>query len=413
MSQRSSRISSGKRRLAHASVVAWLALAQACSRPVGSEREALDHPPSPQAQIMPAPLAPAQAAESAQVAPDAGPPAVPLRTYDELSDTAPAKDPPVHTLDLVFRQGDLPGFAKGPDVNVPGLEAARKKTELRAKLEASPNRMRMVLEGAGFVLPNDVELRSRADRLGHVAVAGAKYRVLPPGTMRAFFAERRLDVGPLDHAEVLVKGEGPRRLGLRTRRVELVARSSKVTVDLAHVADAGEGGVLLCRFLLDLASALPRTPLCGPEEVPLFAEYRWSTRGTFVVEVLSFARRTDVSSAQMLVPPVGSMRADELFPRERAGRMLGPPELRALRHGDPTSMSELEVTNPTTALSVVWIDGVPAAWLGASGQLTLFGLAPGKYQVAWRSTFGDLTAPTEVVTAPGRVAWGISPDAGK
>lgn len=386
----------------------------ACTR-AAAPGESQDHPPSPQAQVMPAPLANAQAAESARLAPeaDAGPPALPLRAYDELSDSPPAKDLPTHALELAFRQGDSPPPAKGPDVNVPGVEAARKKAELRAKVDLSTTRLRMQLEGGGFVLPPDVEIRARADRLGHVAVVGAKYRPLPPGTMRAFFAERRFDVGPLDHAEVLAKGEGTRRLGLRTRRVELVARSSKVTVDLAHIADLGEGGTLLCRYLLDLASALPRTPLCGPEEVPLFAEYRWSSQGVFVVEALSYARRTEVTGAQLLVPPVGSIRTDELFPRDRAGRMLSPPELRALRHGDPTSMSELEVQNPTNALTIVWIDGAPAAWLAPSGTLMLFGLAPGRYQVAWRSTFGDQSAPTEVVTAPGRVAWGVSPDAGK
>jgi len=388
--------------LAVAPVLAALTVAAGCSRPQGGA-DPQDHPASPQASIQPAPLAPAQSAETTRPgAPDAGPPAVPLRPYDELADVAPAKDPPVWGLDLAFRIGDAPTLAKGAEVNGAGLDAARRKTELRAKMDLTATRMRVRFVGGGAVLPPDVDFRARTDRLGHVAVAGSRYRALTPGSLRAFFAERRFDVGPLDVAEVVPRGEGPRRLGLRTRRVELVARSAKVIVDLVHTSDLGDGGTMACRMLVDLASAAPRTPLCGVEEVPVYAEFRWSLHGSFVMEATTFARLTDVPAAQLLVPPSGALRGDDLFPRERAARFLGPPELRAFRHGDPTSMAELEVGNPTNALSLVYVDGVPVAWLGAASQLTLFGLAPGRYQVAYRSTFGDLVSPVDSVSVPGR-----------
>ena len=391
----------------------------ACSRPQGGA-EPQDHPASPQASVMPAPLAPAQSAGSARVLPevlvplsDAGAPAVALHTYDELVDVAPAKDPPIFGLDFAFRIGDAPPLAKGAEVNGFGLDAARKKTELRAELTLSSTRMRLRFEGGGSLFPREVDVRARLDRLGHVAVVGGKYRALTPGTLRAFVGERRFDVGPLDVAEVIPRGEGPRRLGLHTRRVEIVARSAKVLVDLVHTSDLGEGGVMACRFVLDLASASPRTQLCGPEEIPVFAEYRWNLHGTFVMEATSFARLTDVPAAQLLVPPTGAVRADDLLPRERAGRFLGPPELRAFRHGDPTAMAELEVSNPTTALTVVYVDGVAVAWVAPAAQLTLFGLAPGRYQVAYRSVLGDLSAPLESIAVPGKSVWGMAQDAGK
>ncbi len=400
---------------------ATLATLVSCSRPP-APGEVQDHPPSPQAQVMPAPLANAQAAESARAdvpdaGPDAGPPAVPLRAEEALSDMVVAKENPGHALELVFRQGELPPLSKGQEISGAGVEVARRKTETRARLEISATRMRLVAEGTGFVFPPDVEIRARQDRLGHVLVAGSssvqpKYRSLAPGALRAFFAERRLDVGPLDHSEILPRGEGPRRLGARTRRVELVVRSAKVVVDIAHVADAGEGGVLFCRFLLDLASALPRTPLCGVDEVPLYAEFRWSTKGSFVVEASSLARRPDVGGASLLVPPAQAVRAPELFPRDRAGVTLTPQELRALRHGDPSSTADLEVSNPSTALSVLWLDGVPVAWLAPSASLVLQ-VAPGRYAATWRSVFGDVTTPVEPFTAPGKIVLGAAPDAGK
>ncbi|HQY61815.1 MAG: hypothetical protein IPF92_08460 [Myxococcales bacterium] len=392
-----------------------LALAGCAKTPAPGEVQ--DHP-SPQAQVMPAPLANAQAVDSSIVevdaGPDAGPPAVPLRAGEVLrADVAPTKESPAHVVELWFHTAESTGTPKLPEHNPAGIDLAKRRVERRARVELSQTRMRLQPEGQGFVFPRDLELRARADRLGHIAVLGTRYRALAPGTLRALFADRRLDVGPLDQAEVSSKGEGPRRLGARTRRVEITARSAIVTLDLAHVADVGEGGVLLCRFLLDLANALPRTPACALEDVPLYAEFRWSTQGTLIIEASSFARRPDVLSSSLLAPPPLTAPSGELFPRERAGRMLSPQELRALRHGDPTSNATLDLSNPTTGLSVVWLDGLPVAWVGAYGQLALDGLAPGRYQVAWRSALGDTASTSEAVAAPGAAALGGLADAGR
>ena len=395
---------------------AMLALAAACAK-APAPGEVQDHP-SPQAQVMPAPLANANAVDSAIVevdaGPDAGPPAVPLRAGEVLrADVAPTKESPAHVVELWFHAVDPPTAPKVPEQNPAGVDVAKRKVDKRARVELSQTRMRVLPEGQGFVFPRELELRARADRLGHLALLGPRYRALAPGSLRALFADRRLDVGPLDQAEVSLKGEGPRRLGARTRRVEITVRSATVTLDVAHVADLGEGGVLLCRLLLDLANALPRTPACALEDVPLYAEFRWSTHGALVVEATSFARRPDVLGASLLAPPPQASPASELFPRERAGRMLSPQELRALRHGDPMSVAALELSNPSTALSVAWLDGLPVAWVAPYGQLTLDGLAPGRYQLAWRSALGDVTSTPETVTAPGAAALGGLPDAGR
>ena len=91
--------------------------------------------------------------------------------------------------------------------------------------EKGPVRINYEEVGSGFPLPREFELRSRSDRLGHVAVLGGRYRALAPGTLRALLGERRLDVGPIAYAELTARGDGPRRLGMRTRRVEVVTRN--------------------------------------------------------------------------------------------------------------------------------------------------------------------------------------------
>ncbi len=371
---------------------------------------------SPQAQAVPAPLANAQISPSSRPdpeSPDAGPPAVSLRADDLLTDTLIAKDVGGFALEASFRHGEVPPLASGREVNGAGLEAARRKTEPRLSIELTPARLRLVPLGSGFPLPRELELRARSDRLGHVAVLGGRYRALAPGTLRALLGERRLDVGPIAYAELTPKGDGPKRLGMRTRRVEVTTRAAKATVEIARVQDLGEGGVLLCRFLLDLINAPPRTPLCSGDEVPLFAELRWSTRGGLGFEVHALARHTDLSPVALAAPPPHAVRAMDLLPRDRGGRFLGPLELRAIRHGPPDNAgATLELSNPTNELATAWIDGVPAVWLGPSAQFTIDGLYPGRYQLAWRTFLGDTILPVETIVVPGKATWG-SLDAGR
>src|SRR5689334_4561410 len=126
-----------------------------------------------------------------------------------------------------MRQGDLSGPPHAPEVNVAGLDAARKKTELRLAIELGATRMRVALLGAGWVLPPETELRARSDRYGHVVVwpGGATYRPVAPGALRALIGERRFDVAPVTPAELVTKEDVGKRIGIRTRKVDVATRA--------------------------------------------------------------------------------------------------------------------------------------------------------------------------------------------
>ena len=151
---------------------------------------------------MPAPLANTPTLEPPArpsiVTPEGGPPPSPFRGDVPLAPDTLARETVGYTLSAVMKQADLSGPPRAPEVNAAGLDAARKKTELRLAIELAPSRMRVALLGAGWMLPAETELRARSDRYGHVVVwpGGGAYRPLAPGTLRALIGERRFDVAP-------------------------------------------------------------------------------------------------------------------------------------------------------------------------------------------------------------------------
>ena len=336
---------------------------------------------------------PAQLAAVPQLSPsgtlplslDAGPPPIPLRgDITAVADVVGTKEIIGYTLQAAFRPAELLPPPRGAEVSQAGLEAARRKTEPRMTIDLSATRARIVL-GTGFVLPAESELRARVDRYGFFLVApgGASYRTAAPGSLRALLGERRLDVAPLSPADVAPRGDGPRLLGYRTRRVELVTRAANATIEIAHVTDSGDGGSLLCRVLLDLVNAPPSTPLCGWEDVPLHADLRWTTRGALAFDVTSIARHTDLSPLTLAAPPPTSV----FLPT--------PP---------PPSPGEalLVLVNSTDELRLAWLDGVPIAWVGPGARIAVPGLVRGRYTLQWRTFLGDVLEPPEPITIPGQ-----------
>ena len=174
-------------------VVAALTLlaTASCKGPPGAAEGTPDATatPSPQASAMPAPLAntPTSSPSANVIAmPEGGPPPVPFRGDVPLAPDTLARETVGYTLSAVMKQADLSGPPRAPEVNAAGLDAARKKTELRLAIELAPSRMRVALLGSGWMLPAETELRARSDRYGHVVVwpGGGAYRPLAPGTLR-------------------------------------------------------------------------------------------------------------------------------------------------------------------------------------------------------------------------------------
>jgi hypothetical protein len=282
-------------------------------------------------------------------------------------------------------------------------------------VEASQTRARFVLSG-GCVLPQSTELRARADRYGHLLFWPGEdsYRIVEPGALRALVGERRLDVAPLSRADVAPGGEGPRHLNLRTRRVDVTTRAAKATLELATLRDGGDGGVLVCRWLLDLMSAHPGAAACSTDEFPLHAELRWTTQGALQFDVTSLARRSDLPVSELAAPPSSAAFVADPPPLPQADALLSKAELAAFRTGPvevppaiardaqaPSPESGLLLVDSTDELRVAWLDGIPVAWVAPGGRESLPSLQHGRYVLEWRTFLGDAWEPAETVVVPG------------
>lgn len=379
---------------------------------------------SPQASAQPAALAvaptTAPSATPVVLMPEGGPPPSPLRGDEVLSDSFSKESG--YTLSAVFRLSDLVGPPRAPEVNASGLDAARKATENRVNIDLSPTRMRTTLVGRGFVLPPETEIRARSDRYGHVVLwpGQTSYRPLAPGSMRALLGERRFDVAPIAPAAISSREDGPRRIGIRTHKFEVTTRAGTGVFEVGKLDGAGEGGVLLCRMLLDLMNAPPTTSACSADEVPVRVELRWTSRGTLVFELTGVLRRTDFPAGTLLVPPHGATYAPTPPAASGVTPLLTNAELAALRSNEvdvpphPTATGDdLVVVNATDALRVLVLDGVPAAWAAPGARGAVHGLRKGRYVAQWRTFFGDSVEAPVTVTAPGVAQVGVAPDAGK
>jgi hypothetical protein len=365
--------------------------------------------PSPQASAQPAPFAmPLLASMSPNN--EGGPPPSPLRSDVALEAESAGKDVSGYSLVVVVRLPDAPAVPTGPPVNGAAIDTIRKQNEPRFAIDLSPTRMRMQLESPGFFLARDAELRARIDRYGHVFLPPdlATYHVLAPGSLRSLFSERRADVSPLSPADVTSRGEGVRRLGYRSRKVEVQGRAGKGTFEIIKLPDLGDGGALFARALLDLMNVAPQTAVVSSDEIPIHAELQWSSRGAVFFDVTSILKRTDLSPSAMAVPPPGAaftigpltLLAGELRvdPKELSAIHTGPidigPEAASVTSG------ALVLSNTRDTPRFAWLDGAPVAWVAPDGRVELSALPRGRYQLEWRSFLDDAADGPKTVTVP-------------
>jgi len=414
-------------RLAAAFAISAIFLAGCKGTPV----EPPDAAPSPQATAEPAPLASATSGSATGTGADGAAAPEPLRSDRGLAPDVPRESPHEpgvkelaretkelsgYVLQAVIRTGEGPGAPKAPEVSGSAIDSARRRTEARLAIELSQSRARIALSG-GFVLPQGTELRARVDRYGYLLLWPGEdtYRVAEPGALRALLGERRLDVAPLSHADVASNGEGLRRLNAPTRRVDVSTRAAKATLELAGFRDAGDGGVLLCRLLFDLMSAIPpSSAACAADEIPLHADLRWTTRGALTFDVTSISRRTDLPALDLATPPAASAFVASPPPPSMAEVLLQKGELAAFRTGPvdlpPSSTrdaqtippeSGLVLVNSSDELRIAWLDGVAAAWVAPGGRIALPSLPRGRYVLQWRTFLGDGWEPPEPIVVPG------------
>lgn len=383
---------------------------------------------SPQANAVPAPIATPTSPRGERGATDAGPPPSALAWGETLErDTAisPPRDGGVaaFSLSATLRVIDPPAVPRAPEVAQAVAEAARKRLDPRLTIDLAPARLRARLDGPGWILPEGTELRARSDRFGHLLVAPdqATYHVLPPGTLRATLGERRLDVAPIATAEVGGEDNGARRLGQRTRKVEVSARSGKATFEFARIEGSADSGPMLTRLLLDLMSVPPALEVAHADEVPLHVEVRWASRGGLVFDVNAVQKRGEFAPGALATPPASARPSTEAIPRPWATLLATPAEVAALHstaadlgRDAPAATAQgkaLVLANGTDTMKVAWVEGVPLAWVAPRGSVELPNVMRGRYVVEWRSFLDDVADAPVTVVAPGTHVVG-DPDAG-
>jgi hypothetical protein len=379
---------------------------------------------SPQAHTEPAPLVVVPALASAAAGPtisrEAGPPPSTLRADRPIPQDGAAREERPYALVATFRTTDVPGLTKAPEVSQAGLEILRKKSEARASIELGAARMRVVFQGRGFATPPDAELRARFDGYGFALVLppGNGYRVVPTGALRALLSERRTDVSPTGPAEITPQGEAGRRFGQRVQKVQAVTRVGRAVFELARVPEAGDGGLLLGRMLLDLLSAAPSTVLSTEGDVPIRAEYTWAGGGGLVFDVIQLARRTEPTALPL--PPPGVSFVTDPIAAPPFEQLASKDELASIRTGpvelplSPKAAEEgLAVVNHTEEPRFLLLDGAVVARVGPHGRGVIEGLHRGRYQATWRTFLGDVPQGIATVTVPGRLDLGASEAPGK
>lgn len=357
--------------------------------------------------------------------PDAtAPPPVPFQPEADVAAESPGgKDLAGVSLEGAWRWRDVPQPPRAPEVSADGIKDAQKLTALAWTADlAESGRMRFAHASRALPLPARSEIRARVDRWGSLVMwpDSSAYRIAPPGALRTVLGERRVDVTPLSLGVAHAAGAG-RRLGFGTRRVELTSSLGTLRLELAKVPEAGEGGALLCRLLVDIAGIDPRSSACVPGEVPLSATYTWQESGGIGFEVTSLVKRTDLAPNDLLVPPPGAKHERLGLPIALGGVFLTREELAAFRsaplprsaHPDPSAPGEgFLAVNGSDRLLYLLVDGVPVVAVPPLAERYVIGPPRGRYSIQWRTFLGDRILAPEVRELPARIVYGATPDAG-
>lgn len=385
--------------------------------------------PSPNASVLPAPLAAGptkpNARDAGHAAPDASVATVPLppspiREDEALAPEGELRAAPGLSLEARFRWLD-PSPPRTAETSAEALAKARDKTAFEVAIDVSSlGRLRLSFAARAYPFPPSTELRARDDRFGHVLVwpTGSTYTPLAPGTLRAALADARVDVAPLSEPSVALSGGG-NMLGLATQKQRLENSIGRLELEQTSAAALGNGGALLCRLLLELLAVSPESPACRPEWLPLRAEFAWASGTRFELEVTKLSKRAELPIESLAVPPSGS--------EARRGELPGPPfvalvEERELADFRTRALAPTEKPDPAAPkLGLVFqnrsegprylvVDGVPIVWLRPGSEWLISGLKPGRYHVQARDFFGAENTPAKTLELPARFLVGEEPD---
>ncbi len=404
-----------------------LLLASACRNESKEPGRAGPIEPSPNASILPAPLASGDL-EGKNDSPDAGGTrdagsdagaivAVSTRDDRPLEDDGELKEASGLSLRARWRWLDVTLPSRLPEANPDGVERARNQVEFAFEIElASAGRMRLGLDADSFVLPRGTELRARVELLGHALVwpDHAHYTVIPEGALRAALNERRADVVPLTHSKPLTLAAGE-LLGVPTERMQVVTPLGKLELDQARIAGSAYAGTPLCRFLLELSGADPQMSACASDLVPLRAEYTWAEGGRAAFDVVKWSRSSTLEPSGLTVPPTHAEFTRSQLPAAGGGLLLQAAELARFRlrpvprsesreKREPPAVKEgLLVVNRGELAAYLLVDGVPVLRAAPRSEDAALPLLPGTYSVQARDFLGSVNVPQSMISVPARV----------
>jgi hypothetical protein len=389
--------------------------------------------PSPNASILPAPLASDLAPDKADggegadadAGVDAGAIVAQSLGLDGNlgDDVVSGRDSLGTTLQARWRWLDVALPSRLPEANAEALERIRDGLSFDFDIElTTTGRMRIVLAADTFVLPRGSELRARLDLFGHAMVwpDRSKYSILAPGSLRALFNERRSDVVPLTRPKPTPLGSGEAQ-GLPTERQSLVTPHGRLEIDQTHLVGSGFGGILLCRALVELLATHPDSTICAPEMIPLRAEYSWADGGRAAFEVFKHARSAELAPEVFALPPARAVfgRAElpaevppPLVTDEELGRFRLRPVARtetkdkkdkADKRVGPAVKEGLLVVNRGELSAYLLIDGIPVLRAAPRSDDYSLPLMAGTYYAAARDFLGTVTLSQSVVSVPARL----------
>jgi hypothetical protein len=406
---------------------ALTAFAGGCDSRTTAAVDAGSTEPSPNASILPAPLA--TAPERVGTTQDAGLPAdagadaeaaEPQRLREDrylLEDTAELREAAGLTLRARFRWPDVPAVPRPPEANVEAIDRAR-GAGFDLAIELGAGRLRLRLAADRFLLPEGTELRSRSDLFGHVLVwpDGTRYVTVQSGALRAVLNERRADIVELTHATAVPVGVG-RPLGLTSEKSALVTPLGRVELEQARLTGVLDDGVPLCRLLLELAGAAPDNAVCAGELVPVRADYAFASGARLLYETSSLERVAALDASLLRVPPSGAEHRIGELPSVRSPLLFAPGQTRAFR-SRPVARVEpkdgvkegLLLVNADDLEKYVLVDGVPVVRLPSGGAGVVLDLLPGSYTVSSRSFLSDEVGAPVTVSVPSKFQLGVPSD---
>ena len=402
------------------SLLVWTVVVVSCK---GRATEPLDVPPSPQAKAEPAPLAnvstlPAPSSSLGSVRAGKPPESLEMTTPSRAwmlratwAETPPGK---MHRAtrrdraDTFCRQRFVRerGLRRqGFGGQSPAIELTKRKLEPRLAITISQARARIVMSGS-VCHAHGYGTRSRSDRYGHIVPVARRRMVL--ASLRPAHCERfsasagsmSLRCRPRRFASagvIIIDSISDRRLNSDSRGMGDSSSACCVTPVTGAPSCAG------CFWSYERSSVDGRL---WADEVPLHAELHWTTQGGMSFDVVSIARRVDLTPQDLAVPPALAVFESSELPASRGESLASKSDLAAFRSGPvdvqigqsrgvETSSNEsgLTVVNSSDELRIAWLEAVPVAWVAPGSKLSLQSLQRGRYMFQWRTFFGDAWEP--------------------